>query len=462
MNPFNAHGTIAATATPLGRGGIGVVRVSGPDSLSLAGMVFRSSRQGFRGPQPYRMHHGWVTDGQGNDLDESMLCYMPGPRSFTGEDVVELHCHGSPAVLQSLLGALFRLGARPADPGEFTRRAFLNGRMDLSQAEAVAELIDASTLTGVRLAGEKLKGGLGERVRLLREGLEELRVRLCLAVDFPEEEVECLSREEFLLGLEAVRTSVRELLANARRASVWRDGVLVVIAGRVNAGKSSLLNGLLGRERAIVAPCPGTTRDYLEEMIDLSGLPVRLVDTAGLRMSADEVELLGIEKGRELMAEADLVLVVFDSAAAGGGEELEGLLGHGREKLLGVANKIDLEPDPAAEEPFLRAGVEVVRVSAKYGQGLEALAEAIRSRVTNVAGGEPREGMVAPNLRQHEILARGLDEILALEEDIREEVPYDLMGVRLELACQIMSELTGEITGQEILDSIFERFCIGK
>jgi tRNA modification GTPase len=463
MNDIPPHfETIAALATPPGRGGVGVIRVSGPDSLFLARSLFRSPRPGFQDPLPYRMHHGWIIDEEGYDLDEVMLCFMPGPKSFTGENVVELHCHGSPAVLQAVLGNLFRLGARPAGPGEFTARAFLNGRMDLSQAEAVAEMINASTLAGVRLAGEKLKGALGERVRRLRGELEDLRGQLCLAVDFPEEEMECLSRSTFLERLAGIKATVEGFLANARQASVWREGALVVLAGKVNAGKSSLLNALLGRERAIVTPCPGTTKDFLEEMVDIAGLPVRLVDTAGLRPAADEVERIGQEMGRELMGRADLLLLLFDSTVAGTGEELESLQGYGKEKMLGVANKIDLGPVPEAEEPYLRAGIEVVRISAKHGNGLGLLTKEIHNRITQCSGGEPREGMVAPNLRQQEILRRTLAELLALEEDIVQELPYDLLGVRLEMVCHALSELTGEITSQEVLDGIFDTFCIGK
>jgi tRNA modification GTPase len=454
--------TIAAVATPPGRGGIGIVRVSGPECLTLAGRVFRSSRAGFRNPLPYRMHHGWVIDEQGSDLDEAMLCFMPGPGSFTGEDVLELHCHGNPAILQAVLSTLFRQGACPAAPGEFTARAFLNGRMDLSQAEAVAEMINATSMAGARLAGEKLKGGLGVRVRQLREHLEELRALLCLAVDFPEEETECLGREEFLRRLETVKEAIGGFLANAQRVSVWREGALVVIAGSVNAGKSSLLNALLGRERALVNACPGTTRDYLEEMIDLQGLPVRLVDTAGLRTAADEVERAGMEMARGLMQRAELILVVFDSAVSTAEEDLGWLAGYGREKLLGVANKVDLGPAADAEVPFARAGIKVVRVSAKYGDGIEELVKAIRERITGASGGEPEEGLLAPNVRQQAILGKALDEILELEKDILQEIPFDLLGVRLELACQTLSELTGEITSQGVLDGIFGRFCIGK
>jgi tRNA modification GTPase len=459
--PFTTE-TIAAVATPPGRGGVGVIRVSGPESLSLACSLFRSPLPEFQGPFPYRMHHGWITDEEGHDLDEVMLCFMPGPKSFTGENVVEFHCHGSPAVLQAVLGNLFRLGARPAGPGEFTARAFLNGRMDLSQAEAVAEMINASTLAGVRLAGEKLKGALGERVRQLRGDLEDLRGQLCLAVDFPEEEVECLSRATFLEQLSVIRRAVERFLVNARQATVWREGALVVLAGKVNAGKSSLLNALLGRERAIVTSCPGTTKDFLEEMVDIAGLPVRLVDTAGLRPAADEVERIGQEMGRELMGSADLILLLFDSTVAGTGEELEFLQDYDKEKLVAVANKIDLGPVPEAEEPYLRKGIEVVRISAKHGNGLGLLTDSIHKRIMSLSGGDPQEGMVAPNLRQQEILRKTLDELLALEGDIGQEVPDDLLGVRLEMVCQTLSELTGEITSQEVPDGIFDTFCIGK
>lgn len=315
--PTGTADTIAAVATAPGAGAIGVVRLSGPRSRAVLEAVFRPSSSRFTGFVPRTLHHGRIVDSHGADLDDALAVFFPGPHSFTGEDSAEIQGHGGAAVLQAVLEAVLTHGARQAERGEFTRRAFLNGRLDLSQAEAVAELVAAPGVEGVRLASAKLHGLLGRRVSELRERLEYLRRRVCLAVDFPDEEAECLPPAEFLAVTGEVIDGVRALLAGYRRARCWREGALVVLVGRVNAGKSSLMNALLGRPRAIVTERPGTTRDYLEEETALDGLPVRLVDTAGLRADSDDpIEREGMRRGRELADAAQAVLLVLDGALA--------------------------------------------------------------------------------------------------------------------------------------------------
>ncbi|MDR0466124.1 MAG: tRNA uridine-5-carboxymethylaminomethyl(34) synthesis GTPase MnmE, partial [Deltaproteobacteria bacterium] len=309
---MHANDTIAAVASPVGTGGVGIVRVSGPAAKPILARIFlpRSSR--FSDFKPWTLHRGRVLDERGNVLDDALVVFMPGPRTFTGEDVAEVHCHGGMALLGALLEGILALGARLAQAGEFSRRAFLNGRMDLTQAEAVAELIAAPGREGVLLSAAKLDGLLGGRIGALRAKLEDLRMRLCVAVDFPEEETECLDRAEFVLALEDVSLAVRELLANYKRNRCLLEGALVVLAGRTNVGKSSLMHALLGRERALVTAVAGTTRDFLEERLHLDGLPTRLVDTAGLRESSDEAERLGVAASRRCMEEADVILFVLD------------------------------------------------------------------------------------------------------------------------------------------------------
>ncbi|MFP4315314.1 MAG: tRNA uridine-5-carboxymethylaminomethyl(34) synthesis GTPase MnmE, partial [Desulfovibrionales bacterium] len=428
--------TIAAVATPPGRGGVGIVRVSGPDARRLVTRMFRASGRSFTGFVPYRLHHGWITDLTGEDIDEALVSFMPGPGSFTGEDVMEINCHGGPAILRMVMDNVTAGGARPAEPGEFTFRAYLNGKLDLTQAEAIVEMINASGETALGLARQKLKGVLGQRVSSLRNLLEELRVALCLAVDFPEEEVECLSPAEFASRIAEIRAALNALLANYERARVWREGALVVISGRVNAGKSSLLNAVLGRERAIVTDIPGTTRDFLEESVDLDGLPVRLVDTAGLRESMDAVEQMGLVLGREMMDRADLVLLVHDGALPLGPDETALLRDVGERALL-VWNKCDLPVNPDPAPNLQSSGVDVHRISAKTGQGLEALLSAVRRRLVSDEA-KPDHSMIAPNLRQRRILEQALEEILLLEGDLASQTPYDLLGVRLETACTIL------------------------
>jgi len=307
--------TITAIATAAGPGAVGIVRLSGPQAQALAHGLFRSPHPGFSGLRPRQLHHGSLVDAAGRVLDEVLAASMPGPGSFTGEDVVEFFCHGGPAVLRAVLEELLARGARLATPGEFTLRAFLNGRLDLTQAEAVAEMIAAPTRAALHLAQLKLSGALSRRIAALREVLESLRARLCLAVDFPDEDVECLPLPQLRQEALSAAGDVERLLAGVERARAWREGVLAVLAGRVNAGKSSLLNALVGRRRALVSATPGTTRDYLEEQLDLSGLLVRLVDTAGLRGPAgpggepiDPVESEGQDLSREFMGRAEAVL----------------------------------------------------------------------------------------------------------------------------------------------------------
>ena len=338
--------TIAAIATPPGAGAVGIIRVSGPDARSVGMALFHSGRSGFAGFRPYHLHHGQLRTPEGTFVDEALVAFMPGPRSFTGEDVVELHCHGGMAILRTVMEQCLELGVRPAGPGEFSKRAFLNGRMDLARAEAVMELVNAPSETAIRLAGAKLEGHFSRRVEELRLLLENLRVQLCVAVDFPEDEVDCLAPAALDAALEEAGAAIADLAGNHERVRHWRDGALVVLAGQVNAGKSSLLNAVLGVNRAIVTEIPGTTRDYLEEPVSLDGLPVRLVDTAGLRDAAGTVESLGITRSRELAASADLVLLVIDADLGPGAEDLS-LLDQDV-PLLVLANKMDLVSESPA------------------------------------------------------------------------------------------------------------------
>jgi tRNA modification GTPase len=454
--------TIAAVCTPPGTGGVGVVRLSGPEAAKIARGLFRPSSPDFTGFRPRFMHYGEFLDRDGRVLDDGMAVYMPGPNSYTGEDVVELHCHGGRTVIRLVLESVLSAGAEPAAPGEFTKRAYLSGRLDLSRAEAVAELINAPSRAGLNMARAKLAGGLAEKITALRSDLDRLRAGVCLAIDFPEEEVECMPSDEFLAGVERASKTVAELLAAGERARPWREGLLAVLAGQVNAGKSSLMNALLGRERAIVTELPGTTRDYLEETVDLDGLPVRLVDTAGLRDTGDAVELAGVKRSRELIDDADVVLLVIDASRPPDEIDLRLVRELGPEKALIVCNKADKppgDPDPCAA--LTAEGFDAVHVSSKLGSGLDGLTEKIRSLAP---GGfaEPGAEAAAPNLRQARALEAALEELTALRAETGAGLPYDLLSVRLETACARLSEITGEIAPDDVLNAVFERFCIGK
>lgn len=473
-----APDTIVAVATAPGEGGIGVIRLSGPLARSVLDGVFRPASEHFAGFAPRMLHYGRVVDGQERKIDDVLAVFFPGPHSFTGEDAAEIQGHGGPAVLQAVLKALLDRGTtleqegkgtlRQAERGEFTRRAFLNGRMDLTQAEAVAELVAAPGVEGARLASAKLEGLLGRRVDALRERLEYLRQRVCLAVDFPDEEAECLPPDEFRAVAREVADGAAALLAGYQRARCWREGALVVLAGPVNAGKSSLMNALLGRPRAIVTDRPGTTRDYLEEQTSFDGLPVRLVDTAGLRIDgSDPVEAEGIRRGRELMDSARAVLVVLDGGRGAApaektpdpfAEECALMRELGPERCVAVWNKADLAPCPGRFSG-LPAGVPLVEVSATVGIGLEELAR-IAAGVCGNSPPQPEE--IAPNLRQARALEKALADLEALDQDIAAAVPPDVCGLRLESAAAHLADITGLNSTEETLNAIFADFCIGK
>ncbi len=463
MRPIPRAETIAAIATAPGVGAIGVVRLSGPGCSAVLAALFRPGHPGFAGFSPRRLHHGTLLDSRGEPLDDVLAAFFPGPRTFTGEDMAELHCHGSPAVLAEALAACCAHGAVPARPGEFSRRAFLAGRLDLTQAEAVAELAAAASPEAARLAREKLDGALGRLVAGLRRRLVELRAQLCVAVDFPEDEVECLPCAALDAAAADVLAEIEALCAAFARGRLAREGALVVLAGAVNAGKSSLLNALLGRERAIVSDEPGTTRDYLEETVSLDGLAARIVDTAGLRETGDRVELMGVQRSRELLAAADLVLLVVDGSAPLGQAEARLCAELPAARLLCCVNKADLPPasgENGAREILRARGVEGIPVSARSGQGIDSLARLCRARL--LAAAAPSDGRPAPNLRQTECLRRAGGELDGLRRALAEGLPPDLLCCHLDAAAAALADVTGEITPDEVLDRVFASFCIGK
>ena len=482
---YSLDDTIVAIATPPGAGGVGIVRLSGPNALPVLQKL--TARDKFK---PRYLHHGWVhavgETGAFERLDEVLGVYMPGPASFTGEDVAEIHCHGGQAVLLAVVASACRLGARMAEKGEFTYRAFVNGKYDLTQAEAVAEMIAAPSRQGLRLAQAKLSGLLGQRVTELRETIETLRAKAALAIDFPEEEAEALDGVNFTGDLETVKCGIEELLAGYKRARHWREGVSIILAGQVNVGKSSLLNALLGRTRAIVSATPGTTRDFIEEALDLDGLHVRIADTAGLRASADPVEMEGVARAMDLAKDAALVVFVTDASRELTGEERTFLALH-KGRIFVVRNKIDLLPEEKRKQVLATAVFEdapSAAVSAKAGIGLENLAAKLRRTALVYAGGggkaalaareaeqdglslpqreEPVHGDIIPNTRQSELLASALAETEALLVDVAEGVPCDLFSVRLDSAAMYLGEITGFAATDDILGRIFSSFCIGK
>lgn len=463
--------TIAAIATAPGAGGIGIVRISGPQSREILSRMFSPASTKFSGFRPWVLHRGRALDHEGAPLDDVLAVFMPGPRTFTGEDVAEIHCHGGPFIVQAILETALRLGARAAERGEFSRRAFVNGRMDLSQAEAVAELIAAPSREALRYSLNRLDGLLGRKVTALRRRLEELRVQMSLAVDFPDEEVECLAPEAFAAVVEDVAAAVRGLLTGQRRAQVMQQGAVVVLAGAVNAGKSSLLNALLGRNRALVTDIPGTTRDFLEESCQLDGLPVRLTDTAGLRETDESVEEMGVALSRQKVRQADAILLLVDGGRlgpAGAAADIcpdeavrEVLEQAGDIPVLLVWNKVDLA-EPAVWPPVWGHGRPCVRISASTGHNVDTLARRLRALLLDDGSHTPPSDGLAPNARQSLVLERALHELDALLADIAAGSPYDCCSVRLDAAAALLGEVTGLDSPEEVLNRVFSSFCIGK
>ena len=446
--------TIAAVSTPPGRGGIGIVRVSGPRAAQVARDVVG------RLPEPRAATAARFLAGDGETLDSGIALWFPGPRSCTGEDTLELQGHGGPAVLDRVAGRVFSLGARPARPGEFTERAFLNGKLDLAQAEAVADLIDAATHEAARLARRSLDGALSERVNRAVAELVEIRTFLEGSLDFPDEEVPALPEALLTERLDRVRAAVAAARGSAARGNLLREGFGVAIVGRPNVGKSSLLNRLVGRERAIVTEVPGTTRDTLDEAVQVDGLPLRVVDTAGLRPTDDPVERIGIERTWAAVEEADAVLAVVDDRR--GLEAADrAILDRVPERLprVVVHNKIDLTGAAAGDREERGVGFFRIGLSAKTGEGIDRLCERIKA----LAGYEPRAEGVFMARRRH---LAALDDALAALDAARrggdEGAGSELVAEDLRLAHRALGEITGEFTADDLLGRIFASFCIGK
>ena len=433
--------TIAAVATPSGRGGIGIVRVSGPGVPGIANAMLGQL------PRPRTAHLGSFLDARGEAVDEGIALYFPAPHSYTGEAVLELQGHGGPIVTHAVLVAVLNAGARLAEAGEFTRRAFLNGRLDLAQAEAVADLIDAASREAARSALRSLSGDFSSAIAALVDALTELRALTEAMLDFPEEGVDSLHREDARARLEKLRTALDEVIAKSRQGSLLRSGIHVVLAGRPNVGKSSLLNRLAGEERAIVTAVPGTTRDALRESILIDGVPVVVVDTAGLHESPDEVERLGMERTRREMARADVLLVVLDAARPEAPEEKL----PAASKRLDVINKIDLVSGMSAG----RHGNEV-RVSAKSGAGIETLRAAVMEAVGWTARGESVFLARERHLRALHA-ARGY-----LEAAAGQRTQWEFFAEELRLAQDALGAISGRVSADDLLGEIFSRFCIGK
>jgi tRNA modification GTPase len=443
--------TIAAIATPPGRGGIGIVRVSGAATRNIAENVIG------RLPPPRVASFAHFLDSAGQPIDQGLALFFPAPHSFTGEDVLELHGHGGAVVLDMVLSRTLELGARLARPGEFSERAFLNGKMDLAQAEAVADLIEAGSELAARSALRSLEGDFSKRVQALVEGLTRLRMYVEAAIDFPEEEIDFLADERVIQELDMLERDIRQLQESARQGCLLHDGMTVVLAGPPNAGKSSLLNALAQSETAIVSPIPGTTRDVLRERIHIDGMPLHIVDTAGLRESRDSIESEGIRRAREQMERADRVLLVLDDAVGGSQPvDVEKFLPPNLPRSV-IRNKIDLSRRVAGITKI--SGSVEIALSAKTGAGLDVL----RQHLKESMGFQPAgEGTFIARRRHLDAIRRAQEHLAQGKAQLKVSRAGELLAEELRLAQQALSEITGEFTSDDLLGRIFSSFCIGK
>jgi tRNA modification GTPase len=473
---FSLDDTIAAISTPLGEGGIGIVRLSGPDALPILQCIFvRPAKQrGSRGVTsplhpcapaplpnliPRRLTYGHVVDpADGSRVDECLVAYLPAPHTYTRQDMAEIQAHGGPMPLRRILELCLRQGARLASPGEFTVRAFVNGRIDLAQAEAVLDVVRARSEAGLRVAVEQLGGRLSGEVRTVRRALLDLLAYLEASIDFSEAEV---PTRDIGPALNRATRQLETLLAGADQGIVLRQGLRVAIVGRPNVGKSSLLNALLRMNRAIVTPIPGTTRDTLEETISLGGVSFVLIDTAGINQTDDPVERLGVERSRQALAQADLALMVVDaSQPLEDGDRQIAAAVNGQPAIL-VVNKIDLVTGPQGGVELQTTQSPCLRVSALTGQGL---AELERAMVELALGGQvvSSQTPLVSNPRHKAALGRALDAVHAAAATHHQALPADFVAIDLTAAVEALSEITGETASEDLLEAIFSQFCVGK
>ena len=455
---FSLDDTIAAIATPPGAGGVGIIKISGTEALSIAHKIF-VPRSGSTELKPRYLHFGRIIEPVDRQpIDEALVAFMPGPHSYTRQDVIEIQAHGGTIPLQQILQVILSLGARPAEAGEMTLRAFINGRLDLTQAEAVLDIIHAKTEAGLRIAAGQLAGSLSGQVSQVRQQLVDTLAFLEASIDFVEEDIPF---EEVIGPLKAALGEITQLLNTASHGLIYRQGVRAAIVGRPNVGKSSLLNALLRGERAIVTNIPGTTRDTLEETANIGGIPLVLVDTAGIRTEpSDAVEQIGIDRSRAALAQADLALMVVDNSEALSDSDREIAALIGRKPALLILNKVDLPQNETPDKAFLPDSPRVP-LSALTGAGLDQLESII---VEQVAGGRviTPDAPIVSNPRHKALLTQAVGHVRNAIEAQQSGLSPDLVSIDVREAVDALGEITGETATEDLLNTIFSRFCIGK
>ena len=453
--------TIAAISTPRGEGGIGIIRISGDDSFEILNKIFKAKNPnkdlGF-----YKFNYGFIYDGD-HMLDEAMVVRMKGPKTYTCENVVEINCHGGYLVTQKILELVLKKGARHAEKGEFTKRAFMNGRIDLSQAEAVMDIIQGKTEKSISLSLEQLRGDLRDKIQNLKKLLLDVTAHVNVVLDYPEEGIDEPLPAHLRDNLENVHMEINKLINSYDKGKKIKEGIKTAIIGKPNVGKSTLLNSLLKEERAIVTHIPGTTRDIIEEVINVRGKPLVLVDTAGIRETEDLVENIGVEKSKEIIEKSDLILFVLDAS-----RELEkddhqiiNLIRENNKKAIILLNKIDLFRKITKESIDFFDG-EILEISAKEETGIEEMEERIYNYILEEDVEDSSEKLVITNIRHKSALEKTKEAVENIFQTIDSEMPMDLISVDLKEALDSLSEITGEISSEDILDHVFSNFCVGK
>jgi tRNA modification GTPase len=455
--------TIAAISTPLGESGIGIVRMSGPLSESIAQKLFKTKKAQFSFIS-HHFHYGDLIDPKnGNPVDEVLIVLMKAPKTYTREDMVEIHCHGGYFILRKALELALAHGARMALPGEFTKRAFINGRIDLTQAEAVIDLIKAKTRESLEIAGQQLRGLLYSEMASIREKLVEHLALIEAHIDFPEEEIEAIPQAEMKQDLLNKVQKLEEWISTYEEGRVFREGISCAITGKTNVGKSSLLNMLLKQERAIVTPIPGTTRDVIEEVLNIHGIPVRLMDTAGLRKAKDSIEQEGVRRAKERVADADLVLLIIDGSRELDDDDQEIFLEIDAKKKVVVLNKKDLSQKISLETMEKRFPDHyIVPISALKSEGIVELKRAIYSSLVHRDLRMSPEHLIVANIRHKTILSETRKNLSDVLRGLAEGASLELIAFEIRSALDGMREMVGETTTEEIINRIFEQFCIGK
>ena len=451
--------TIAAISTPRGEGGIGIIRISGDKSFEILERIFNTKNPN-RDLGFYKFNYGFIHDN-GKIVDEVMAVRMKAPKTYTCEDVVEINCHGGHLISEKVLELVLKNGARHAEQGEFTKRAFMNGRIDLSQAEAVMDIIHGKTEKSISLSLEQLRGDLRDKIASFKKALLDVTAHVNVVLDYPEEGIDDPLPSNLRENLENVYAEADRLISSYDKGKKIKEGIKTVIAGKPNVGKSTLLNSLLKEERAIVTHIPGTTRDVIEEIINIKGIPLVLTDTAGIRKTEDIVENIGVEKSKKFIENADLVLLVLDASRELESEDrevIEGIQNHNKKTIV-LLNKIDLERKIELEEFNLE---NILEISAKDNIGIEDMEERIYSYIVEENVEDSSEKLIITNIRHKTALEKTKNAIRNIFETIDAGMPMDLISVDLKEALDSLSEITGEISSEDILDHVFGNFCVGK